>query len=55
MASLRESRRLRELARARFTKPEGPRGFLVAFEGPDGSGKFSDLLSFLHLKRLTTI
>src|SRR5436190_8555040 len=39
MASLRESRRLRELARARFTKPEGPRGFLVAFEGPDGSGK----------------
>jgi dTMP kinase len=31
--------RLRELARARFTHPAGRRGFLVAFEGPDGSGK----------------
>src|SRR5947207_3479523 len=39
MASGPESRRLRELARARFTKPPGRRGFLVAFEGPDGSGK----------------
>src|SRR5947208_10781344 len=39
MASGSESRRLRELARARFTKPPGRRGFLVAFEGPDGSGK----------------
>src|SRR5207249_9595679 len=39
MASGPERRRLRELARARFTKPPGRRGLLVAFEGPDGSGK----------------
>src|SRR6058998_501302 len=32
-------RRLRERARARFTDPSARRGLLVAFEGPDGSGK----------------
>jgi dTMP kinase len=40
MPSRLDNRRLRELARARFMKPaNGRRGFLVAFEGPDGSGK----------------
>jgi dTMP kinase len=39
MPSRLDNRRLRELARARFTSPAGRRGFLVAFEGPDGSGK----------------
>src|SRR5213596_2901546 len=33
------NRQLRELARQRFTDPTRRRGFLVAFEGPDGSGK----------------
>jgi dTMP kinase len=32
-------KRLRQLARARFNDPARPRGMLVAFEGPDGSGK----------------
>ena len=32
-------RRLRQRARARFTDPAARRGLLVAFEGPDGSGK----------------
>src|SRR5438094_545096 len=31
-------RQLRQRARARFTDPDR-RGFLIAFEGPDGSGK----------------
>ena len=35
-AALRHARRL---ARKRFTDPSGKRGLLVAFEGPDGSGK----------------
>ena len=34
-----DNRRLRELARARFTNPGGRRGFLVAVDGADGSGK----------------
>ena len=34
-----ESRRWRRLARQRFTDPKRRRGLLVAFEGPDGSGK----------------
>jgi dTMP kinase len=34
-----DKRRLRELARARFADRAGGRGLLVAFEGPDGSGK----------------
>jgi len=33
------SRRHIQRARARFTDPTRRRGFLVAFEGPDGSGK----------------
>jgi dTMP kinase len=33
------NRRLQELIRTRFTNRSGRRGFLVAFEGPDGSGK----------------
>jgi dTMP kinase len=33
------SRTLRALARSRFTDPSRRRGFLIAFEGPDGSGK----------------
>ena len=32
-------RRIRARARERFTDPARRRGFLVAFEGPDGSGK----------------
>src|ERR1044071_2559039 len=32
-------RQLRERVRKRFADPSRPRGFLVAFEGPDGSGK----------------
>jgi len=32
-------RQLRERVRRRFADPSRPRGFLVAFEGPDGSGK----------------
>src|SRR6188474_2251922 len=32
-------RRLRQRARRRFTDPSRKRGLLVAFEGPDGSGK----------------
>ena len=31
--------RLAALARKRFTDPKRRRGFLIAFEGPDGSGK----------------
>jgi len=34
-----DKRRLRELVRARFKNRNGRGGFLVAFEGPDGSGK----------------
>ena len=34
-----DKRRLRELVRARFKNRTGRGGFLVAFEGPDGSGK----------------
>ena len=30
---------LRRRARKHFTDPAGRRGLLVAFEGPDGSGK----------------
>jgi dTMP kinase len=33
------SRQMKALARERFTDPARRRGFLVAFEGPDGSGK----------------
>jgi dTMP kinase len=33
------SRQIRLRARERFTDPSRRRGFLVAFEGPDGSGK----------------
>jgi dTMP kinase len=32
-------RQLRERVRERFSDPSRPRGLLVAFEGPDGSGK----------------
>ena len=32
-------RRLRKRARDHFTDPSAPRGLLIAFEGPDGSGK----------------
>jgi dTMP kinase len=40
MPSRLDNRRLRALARSRFMKPpDGRRGFLVAFEGADGSGK----------------
>src|ERR1041384_507037 len=35
-ASLRQ---LRRRARQHFSKPSGSRGLLIAFEGPDGSGK----------------
>src|SRR5213592_1169589 len=33
------NRQIRALARERFSDPARRRGFLVAFEGPDGSGK----------------
>src|SRR5437867_9193463 len=33
------SRQMKALARERFTDPARRRGFLIAFEGPDGSGK----------------
>ena len=33
------SQRLEALARRRFSSPDRRRGFLIAFEGPDGSGK----------------
>src|SRR5262245_44620829 len=40
MASSSSARRdLRRKALARFTDPKSRRGMLVAFEGPDGSGK----------------
>src|SRR5207247_10845803 len=32
-------RRIRQRAREHFTDPSARRGLLVAFEGPDGSGK----------------
>src|SRR5436309_14607454 len=32
-------RRARKSARAHFADPSRPRGLLIAFEGPDGSGK----------------
>jgi len=34
-----DHRQLRARVRERFADPSRPRGFLVAFEGPDGSGK----------------
>jgi dTMP kinase len=39
MASPTPTRSLRSQARARFTNPARRRGMLIAFEGPDGSGK----------------
>src|SRR5512143_2576617 len=39
MASALSFRDARRHARAHFTNPAEPRGLLIAFEGPDGSGK----------------
>src|SRR5262249_6267248 len=39
MSHPRPSRSLSARARARFTDPSRRRGMLIAFEGPDGSGK----------------